>query len=70
MTRFRLEGKLKGDWVRELERCWSTARSLNLQSETQPRSVHKSPICKNKHALTAFEYCSASDLDLMGEGGT
>jgi ABC-type transporter Mla MlaB component len=27
LTRFRLEGKLKGDWVRELERCWSTARN-------------------------------------------
>ena len=27
MTRLRLEGKLKGDWVRELERCWSTARN-------------------------------------------
>ena len=27
MTRFRLEGKLKGDWVRKLERCWSTARN-------------------------------------------
>ena len=22
VTRFRLEGKLVGDWVRELERCW------------------------------------------------
>ncbi|HXJ87849.1 MAG TPA: hypothetical protein VMS18_13590 [Candidatus Binatia bacterium] len=27
MTRFRLEGKLKGDWVRELERCWIQARN-------------------------------------------
>ena len=27
LTRFRLEGKLKGDWVRELERCWSTSRN-------------------------------------------
>ena len=29
MTRLRLEGKLKGDWVRELERCWSTARNAH-----------------------------------------
>ena len=29
LTRFRLEGKLKGDWVRELERCWSTARNTH-----------------------------------------
>lgn len=27
-TRFRLEGRLKGDWVRELERCWTHARKL------------------------------------------
>jgi hypothetical protein len=27
LTRFRLEGKLKGDWVRELERCWIQARN-------------------------------------------
>jgi len=25
LTRFRLEGKLKGDWVRELEHCWISA---------------------------------------------
>jgi len=24
-TRFRLEGRLKGDWVRELEGCWRSA---------------------------------------------
>jgi hypothetical protein len=33
LTRFRLEGKLKGDWVRELERCWIQAR--NEHPETQ-----------------------------------
>ena len=27
LTRFRLEGKLKGDWVRELEQCWIQARN-------------------------------------------
>jgi len=26
ITRFRLEGKMKGDWVRELERCWIHVR--------------------------------------------
>jgi len=26
-TNFRLEGKLKGDWVGEFERCWLYARS-------------------------------------------
>jgi anti-anti-sigma regulatory factor len=25
VTRFRLEGKLIGDWVKELERCWIRA---------------------------------------------
>lgn len=29
LTRFWLEGKLKGDWVREVERCWSTARNAH-----------------------------------------
>jgi hypothetical protein len=29
LTRFRLEGKLKGDWVRELERCWVNARDVH-----------------------------------------
>ena len=24
---FRLEGKLKGDWVQELERCWTNVRT-------------------------------------------
>ena len=28
LTTFRLEGKLKGDWVEELERCWIVARTL------------------------------------------
>jgi len=28
ITRFRLEGKLKGDWVRELERCWIHIRDV------------------------------------------
>ena len=27
LTTFRLEGKLKGDWVQELEQCWRHARS-------------------------------------------
>ena len=27
-TRFRLEGKLTGDWVRELERCWICAKNF------------------------------------------
>ena len=31
LTRFRLEGKLKGDWVRELERCWNTARNAHTE---------------------------------------
>ncbi len=26
-TRFRLEGKLTGDWVKELERCWICAKN-------------------------------------------
>ena len=26
-TRFRLEGKLIGDWVKELERCWICVRT-------------------------------------------
>ena len=28
-TRFRLEGKLAGDWVRELERCWIRTKNAN-----------------------------------------
>jgi hypothetical protein len=32
LTRFRLEGKLKGDWVRELERCWVAARNSHLET--------------------------------------
>ena len=32
ITRFRLEGKLKGDWVRELERCWIQARNEHPQT--------------------------------------
>jgi len=27
-TRFRLEGKLTGDWVKELERCWICAKHI------------------------------------------
>jgi ABC-type transporter Mla MlaB component len=27
LTKFRLEGKLRGEWVRELERCWIYARN-------------------------------------------
>jgi anti-anti-sigma regulatory factor len=27
LTKFRLEGKLRGDWVREMERCWIYARN-------------------------------------------
>ena len=27
-TSFRLEGKLTGDWVRELERCWIRAKNV------------------------------------------
>jgi len=33
LTRFRLEGKLKGDWVRELERCWIQARNEHPEME-------------------------------------
>lgn len=33
LTRLRLEGKLKGDWVRELERCWIQA--MNEHPEIQ-----------------------------------
>ena len=29
LTKFRLEGKLKGEWVRELERCWIFARNAD-----------------------------------------
>ena len=29
---FRLEGKLTGEWVRELERCWISSRESNHQA--------------------------------------
>ncbi len=29
VTRFRLEGKLIGDWVRELERCWICVKHVD-----------------------------------------
>jgi anti-anti-sigma regulatory factor len=29
LTTLRLEGKLKGDWVPELERCWMRTRSAD-----------------------------------------
>lgn len=28
VTRFRLEGKLIGDWVKELERCWIRVKQV------------------------------------------
>ncbi|MGA7560927.1 MAG: hypothetical protein WCF61_17280 [Terriglobales bacterium] len=28
LTNFRLEGKLTGDWVKELERCWIRAKHI------------------------------------------
>ncbi len=31
--RFRLEGKLKGDWVRELEHCWTSAMNGGLKRQ-------------------------------------
>jgi ABC-type transporter Mla MlaB component len=30
-TRFRLEGKLTGNWVTELERCWISVRSNTVK---------------------------------------
>jgi ABC-type transporter Mla MlaB component len=32
LTTFRLEGKLKSEWVGELERCWIYARNTRLGS--------------------------------------
>lgn len=32
-TMFRLEGKLKGDWVEELERCWIYTRNARPKME-------------------------------------
>ncbi len=32
-TMFRLEGKLKGDWVRELEHCWTSALVGGLERQ-------------------------------------
>lgn len=33
LTTFRLEGKLKGAWVTELEHCWSYARSTRPETK-------------------------------------
>jgi hypothetical protein len=33
VTKFRLEGKLRGEWVRELERCWADARKACAQKQ-------------------------------------
>ena len=33
LTTFRLEGKLKGDWVQELERCWIDVRIVCPESQ-------------------------------------
>jgi hypothetical protein len=33
LTKFRLEGKLKGAWVTELEHCWAYARSTRPETE-------------------------------------
>ena len=32
LTRFRLKGKLKGDWVRELGRCWVSAGNAHPET--------------------------------------
>lgn len=32
-TRFRLEGKLTGDWVKEFERCWICARNMGPEAQ-------------------------------------
>jgi hypothetical protein len=33
LTKFRLEGRLKGAWVTELEHCWRYARSTRPETE-------------------------------------
>jgi ABC-type transporter Mla MlaB component len=33
LTKFRLEGRLKGAWVTELEHCWTYARSTRPETE-------------------------------------
>ena len=32
-TSLRLEGKLTGDWVGELERCWISYRNPSIESQ-------------------------------------
>ncbi len=32
-TRFRLEGKLTGDWVKEFERCWICAKHMGPEAK-------------------------------------
>ncbi len=33
LTKFRLEGRLKGDWVGELERCWIHAKNADPEKQ-------------------------------------
>jgi ABC-type transporter Mla MlaB component len=32
-TRFRLDGKLTGDWVKEFERCWICAKHMGPEAQ-------------------------------------
>ena len=66
LRRFRLDGKLKGDWVRELAHCWTS--SLNTGPE-KPVTIELSNvnfIDENGRALLSCMVSQGTRLEAQG----
>ena len=65
LTGFRLEGKLIGDWVKELERCWICAK--NTQPGTRFRIDLSSVSFVDEKGKTLLESMVSEGAELVAD---
>jgi hypothetical protein len=65
-TRFRLEGKLAGEWVKEFERCWICAKHMGPEAQFKIDLSGVSFVDEKGKAL--LESMVAAGAELLAEG--
>lgn len=63
LTRFRLQGKLRGDWVRELVQCWTSFRNAGSGKQLSIELSNLTFIDESGRTLLSYMVSQGTRLD-------